>query len=110
MSEERLFDAIGVIDDEYIASAARRLGYYIAPAPRRRNRHTLRRALTGVVIAAALLLMCMLTAMAVSEPVRDAVLGFFGLEYSEVVPDAAPEPVSAPDSPAKLIGTQELET
>lgn len=108
MSEERLFDAIGVIDDEYIASAARRLGYYIAPVPRRRNRHTLRRALTGVVIAAALLLMCMLTAMAVSEPVRDAVLGFFGLEYSEVVPDAAPEPVSAPDSPAKLIGTQEL--
>ena len=40
MSEERLFDAIGVIDDEYIASAARRLGYYIAPGPRRRNRHS----------------------------------------------------------------------
>ena len=33
MSEERLFDAIGVIDDEYTASAARRLGYYIAPGP-----------------------------------------------------------------------------
>ncbi len=108
MSEELLFDAIGVIDDEYITSAARRLGYYIAPGPRRRGRHTLRRALTGVAVAAALLLMCMLTAMAVSEPVREAVLGFFGLEYSEVVPDAAPEPVTAAGSPAELTGTQTL--
>lgn len=90
MNSELLFDAVGAIDDEYVAAAARRLGFYIAPGTQRRQRHPLRRALVGLAAAVALLVACTLTAMAVSEPVREAVLSFFGVEYRETVPDVSP--------------------
>ena len=102
MSEELLFDAIGDIDGAYIESAARRLGHYIAPGGGRRLAgRTLRRVLAGLAAAAALLVLGTLTAVAVSEPVREAVLGFLGFEYSESVPDVIPEgtPVSPEGAP-----------
>lgn len=98
MSGELLFEAVGGVDSEYIEQVARRLGYYIASEPSRRHRgRGLRSAFAAVLVAAALLVLGALTAMAVSEPVRDAVLGFFGVEYHEDVPDALPEPAIEPD-------------
>lgn len=92
MSAEQLLEAFGEIDGAYIESAARRLGHYIAPAgERRRTGRGLRRALAALAAAAALLVLGTLTAMAVSEPVREAVLGFLGFEYGETVPDVLPE-------------------
>lgn len=91
MNSELLFDAVGAIDDEYVTAAARRLGFYLAPGTERRQRHPLHRALVGLAAAVALLVAGTLTAMAVSEPVREAVLSFLGVEYRETVPVVSPE-------------------
>lgn len=104
MSEDILFEAMGGIDGEYVLSAARRLGL-LAPVGKK-PRRALRRTLIGLAAAAALLVLGTLTAMAVSEPVRDALLGFFGVEYSEDAPYASPVG-SAQGAPVRT-GTEEL--
>ena len=107
MSEDILFEAMGGIDGEYVLSAARRLGL-LAPVGKK-PRRALRRTLIGLAAAAALLVLGTLTAMAVSEPVRDALLGFFGVEYSEDAPYASPVGSAfSPQGTPERIGTEEL--
>lgn len=87
MNDELLFEAMSGLDDAYIVSAARSLGYYgLDSVPARRPRRALRRTVTAIAAAVMLILAGCLTAMAVSEPVREAVLAFFGVQSEETVP------------------------
>lgn len=87
MNDELLFEAMSGLDDAYIVSAARSLGYYgLDSVPARRPRRALRRTVTAIAAAVMLMLAGCLTAMAVSEPVREAVLAFFGVQSEETVP------------------------
>lgn len=87
MNDELLFEAMSGLDDAYIVSAARSLGYYgLDSVPARRPRRALRRTVTAIAAAVMLMLAGCLTAMAVSEPVREAVLAFLACSPRRLCP------------------------
>ena len=84
MNANFFLDAMEGIDDRYIISAQKRLGY-LTHAEKRRA-HPLRRVFT-VALAAALVLACTVAAaMAVSPEFREAVISLFQLGEMERVP------------------------
>lgn len=84
MNALQLLDALGNVQDPYILSAARHLGY---EKHIRKRRFPLGR--TAACLTAALLMLCLSfgTAMAVSPEFREFVYSFLRIEQPEVIPN-----------------------
>lgn len=76
----------------------RRIAARIEPAAQRRGR-PVRRTLSGVLVAAAVLVCTMTAALAASPELRQSVLSFFHLGTAEQVPGPGDMDVDSPDEP-----------
>lgn len=89
MNAKYLLDAMEGIQDRYIISAQKRLGYIAAE--KKARIHSAKRAF-AVALAAVLVLICTVAAaMAVSPEFREAIISLFQLGEVERVPDMSEE-------------------
>ncbi len=122
MKSDRIFDAIGMIDDRYIVSAQGRLGAggttkqkidRMGGAMKRKTMirsMVLRRFLPFAAAMVFLLVFCFSTAMVVNADFRNAVFRFFHIPTAETVPpreDEAEQPDNMGD--IEYIGSKNIE-
>lgn len=110
MNSMILLDAIGTIDDEYIFSAQKRMGYYseasAIPYQTKRKRPA-RKAVVCILAAVIMLLASFTVAMAVSEDFREFVFSIFNINTTEVLPDNSGDVL--PDGEMEQIGRSDID-
>lgn len=94
MNREYISDAVGNISSKHIQEAERWLAAGSKGA--RRTHRPVRRVLSGVLVAAAVLICTMAVALAVSPELRQAVISLFRIEEAErPVPPEGSDPVAS---------------